>query len=71
MVYNRIAVFGHRGWASSAVVDALAATGAPLKVLYRAESNAADLAANIATVPVDLTNQEELIEALQDIDIFM
>lgn len=39
MGLNRITVYGHRSWASSAIVRALAASQAPIGVLYRPSSN--------------------------------
>lgn len=44
MSSNRIAVYGHRGWASSAIVAALIASNAPIKVLYRPGSD-------VSTIP--------------------
>ncbi|KAI1767518.1 NmrA-like family protein [Hypoxylon sp. FL1150] len=69
MTFNRIAVYGHRGWASSAIFDALVSSGAPLKVLYRPGSDVSSLPSNVAKVKVDVENQEQLIAALQDVDI--
>ncbi|KAI2623069.1 NmrA-like family protein [Hypoxylon sp. NC1633] len=69
MSYNRIAVYGHRGWASSAIVNALISSGAPVKVLYRPGSDASGLPESVPRVEVDLDNQEQLVTALQDVDI--
>ncbi|KAI6084756.1 NmrA-like family protein [Hypoxylon rubiginosum] len=69
MTFNRIAVYGHRGWASSAIFNALVSSGAPIKVLYRPGSDVSSLPSNVAKVEVDVENQEQLIAALQDIDI--
>ncbi|KAI3058766.1 hypothetical protein CBS147353_10659 [Aspergillus niger] len=72
MAFNRIAVYGHRGWASSAIVAALIATGAPVKVLYRPGSDVSALPDSVAKVAVNLESDgenETLIAALQDIDI--
>ncbi|KAK7414786.1 hypothetical protein QQX98_006388 [Neonectria punicea] len=69
--YNRIAVYGHRGWASSAIVDALAASNAPVKVLYRPGSDVAGLPSNVTKVEVDVQNHDALVAALQDVDIMI
>jgi len=71
MHYNRIAIYGHRGWAASAIVKALVDSGAPIKVLHRPDSDISMLPASIRTVDVDLTATEEVTKALQDIDIVM
>ncbi|OTB01757.1 hypothetical protein M426DRAFT_14212 [Hypoxylon sp. CI-4A] len=71
MSFNRIAVYGHRGWAGSAIVKSLISTGAPLKVLYRPGSDVSNLPSNVAEAEVDVTNQEQLISALQDVDIVL
>ncbi|KAJ5292108.1 hypothetical protein N7478_001359 [Penicillium angulare] len=69
MTLNRIAVYGHRGWASSEIVKALASSGAPLRVLHRPGSDILSLPVNVEVVEVDLNNQASLIEKLKDIDI--
>ncbi|KAM0325786.1 hypothetical protein ACHAQA_007088 [Verticillium albo-atrum] len=66
---NRIAIYGHRGWASSVIVEALLASGAALKVLYRPGSDASGLPAHVTAVQVDLDDHENLVAALQDVDI--
>ncbi|KAI0551942.1 NAD(P)-binding protein [Xylaria curta] len=71
MSFNRIAIYGHRGWVGSAVLGALAATGAPIKVLHRAESDISSLPADVTTAMVDLDDPQTLIPALQDIDIVL
>lgn len=71
MSYNRIAVYGHRGWASSAIVDALVSSGAPIKVLYRPSSDVSSLPPSIAKVEVAVEHQQQLVDALQDVDILM
>jgi hypothetical protein len=71
MGFNTIAVYGHRGWASSAIVNALAASQAPIRVLYRPGSDISNLPPAVASVEVDVDNQEALIDALKDIDIVM
>jgi nucleoside-diphosphate-sugar epimerase len=71
MTFNRIAVYGHRGWASSAIVNALVASGAPIKVLYRPSSDVSELPPSVTTTSVDVEDQKALISALQDIDIVM
>ncbi|KAI1391576.1 NmrA-like family protein [Hypoxylon trugodes] len=69
MSFNRIAVYAHRGWASSAIVKALISSGAPVKVLYRPGSDVSNLPSSVATTEVDLENQSQLVNALQDVDI--
>ncbi|KAL1305504.1 hypothetical protein AAFC00_002376 [Neodothiora populina] len=69
MTFNRIAIYGHRGWASSVITKALIASGAPIKVLYRSSSDISDLPSNVEKVEVDVEDQATLISALQDIDI--
>ncbi|XXH00796.1 CDP-diacylglycerol--glycerol-3-phosphate 3-phosphatidyltransferase [Hypoxylon texense] len=69
MTFNRIAVYGHRGWASSAIFNALVSSGAPVKVLYRPGSDISSLPSSVAKVEVDVENQKQLIAALQDVDI--
>ncbi|KAI0971274.1 NAD(P)-binding protein [Xylaria arbuscula] len=71
MSFNRIALYGHRGWVGSPVLAALAATGAPIKVLHRAGSDVSSLPAGVATAEVDLDNPQTLIPALRDIDIVL
>lgn len=71
MPYNRIAVYGHRGWASSAIVGALAASGAPLTVLHRASSDTSGLPPGVKKIQVNVDDHEALIAALQEIDIVM
>jgi nucleoside-diphosphate-sugar epimerase len=71
MTFNRIAVYGHRGWASSEIVGALASSGAPLRVLHRPGSDTSCLPANVEVVEVDLMDQASLVEKLKDIDIVM
>ncbi|GKT52982.1 NmrA-like family protein [Colletotrichum tofieldiae] len=69
MTFNRIAVYGHRGWASSSIVEALISSGAPVKVLYRAGSDTSDLPAHITKTEVNVDDEAAVIDALQDIDI--
>lgn len=71
MTFNRIAVYGHRGWASSAIVKALAASGAPITVLYRPGSDVSGLPYGVNTISVDVEDQKALVSALQDVDIAM
>ncbi|KAI4593974.1 hypothetical protein KJ359_008762 [Pestalotiopsis sp. 9143b] len=68
-MYNRIAVYGHRGWASSAIVDSLATSGAPVTVLYRPGSDASGVAGAVKPIEVDVEDEGALVAALQDIDI--
>jgi nucleoside-diphosphate-sugar epimerase len=69
--FNKIAVYGHRGWASSAIVDALVASGAPVKVLHRPESDISCLPSDLPKVAVDLDDEKALVDALKDVDILM
>ncbi|PYH76965.1 NAD(P)-binding protein [Aspergillus uvarum CBS 121591] len=69
MHYNRIAVYSHRGWASSAIVQALIASGAYTKVLYRPGSDISSLPSTVSTVEIDVADQSAVIDALKDIDI--
>jgi nucleoside-diphosphate-sugar epimerase len=69
--YNRIAVYGHRGWLSSAIFNALAASGAPIKVLYRSGSDVSMVPSDVSKIMVDIEDQGALISALQDVDIVM
>ena len=71
MPFNRIAVYGHRGWASSKIVESLAASGAFIRVLHRKGSDVSSLPGNIDTVGIDLTDHESLAASLKDIDIVM
>lgn len=71
MPFNRIAVYGHRGWASSAIVKALANSGAPIRVLHRPGSDTSALPANVEIVEVDLSDQTSLVSKLDGIDIVM
>ncbi|KAK7948015.1 uncharacterized protein PG986_008901 [Apiospora aurea] len=71
MEINRTAVYGHRGWASSSIVKALIASGAPIRVLHRPGSDVSMLpsASNLTTVAIDLEDQPALVSALEGIDI--
>ncbi|KAI0423940.1 NAD(P)-binding protein [Xylaria sp. FL1042] len=71
MSFNRIAIYGHRGWVGSPVLHALAAAGAPIKVLHRAESDVSSLPAGVTTAVVNLDDPQTLIPALKDIDIVL
>lgn len=69
--FNRLAVYGHRGWASSVIVASLAASGAPLKVLYRPGSDVSGLPEGVQAVEVDLADEDALVRALDDVDILL
>ncbi|KAH8886599.1 NAD(P)-binding protein [Thozetella sp. PMI_491] len=71
MTFNRIAVYGHRGWASSGIVRALASSGAPIRVLYRLGSDTSSLPPNVETTCIDIEDQPSIISALGDIDIMI
>jgi nucleoside-diphosphate-sugar epimerase len=73
MTFNKIAIYGHRGWVSSAIVEALAASGAPVKILYRPGSNISSLPpkSNLSSLEVNLEDQHAVESALDNIDILM
>lgn len=71
MMYNKIAIYGHRGWASSAIVKALAASQAPIRVVYRPGSDASTIPSNAASVEVDVDDSKSLIAALHDADVLV
>ncbi|EWZ28387.1 NmrA-like family protein [Fusarium oxysporum Fo47] len=69
MAFNRIAVYGHRGFVGSRVVPALIASGAPITVLHRASSDTSNLPDHVRKIEVDVLDEDALVGALQDIDI--
>ncbi|KAK2678580.1 hypothetical protein RAB80_007320 [Fusarium oxysporum f. sp. vasinfectum] len=69
MSFNRIAVYGHRGFVGSKVVPALIASGAPITVLHRPSSDTSNLPDHVKKIEVDVLDQDALVRALQDIDI--
>ncbi|KAL3431333.1 hypothetical protein BDV09DRAFT_206750 [Aspergillus tetrazonus] len=69
MAFNRIAVYGHRGFVGSRVVSALIASGAPITVLHRASSDTFNLPEHVRKIEVDVLDEDALVDALQDIDI--
>ncbi|KAF5628855.1 hypothetical protein F52700_7948 [Fusarium sp. NRRL 52700] len=69
MSFNRIAVYGHRGFVASQVVPALIASGAPITVLHRSTSDTSSLPEHVKKIQVDVLDQDALVAALQDIDI--
>lgn len=71
MPFNKLAVYGHRGWASSAIFNALASSGAPVRVIYRPGSDISQLPSGVEKVEVDVADQQKLRAALKDIDILM
>lgn len=71
MTFNRIAIYGHRGWASSAIVQSLANSDAPIKILHRPESDVSGVPSSVTTVSVDVNDKDSLIKALDDVDILM
>lgn len=71
MSFNRIAIYGHRGWVGSPVLRALAATGAPIKVLHRAGSDISALPTGVSTAEIDIDDAGTLVPALQDVDIVL
>ncbi|KAF5534002.1 hypothetical protein FMEXI_11509 [Fusarium mexicanum] len=71
MSFNRIAVYGHRGFVASRVVPALIASGAPITVLHRSTSDTSSLPEHVKKIQVDVLDQDALVAALQDIDIVL
>ncbi|KAI3571483.1 NmrA-like family protein [Fusarium oxysporum f. sp. albedinis] len=69
MAFNRIAVYGHRGFVGSRVVPALIASGAPITVLHRPTSDTSNLPGHVRKIEVDVLDEDALVGALQDIDI--
>ncbi|RKK65760.1 hypothetical protein BFJ69_g16005 [Fusarium oxysporum] len=69
MSRNRIAIYGHRGLFSSRIAAALVASGAPVTVLYRPESDASNFHASVPTIKVDPFDEDALVAALHGIDI--
>ncbi|KAK7221530.1 hypothetical protein V2G26_009533 [Clonostachys chloroleuca] len=69
MAFNRIAVWGHRGFVGSAVVTALIASGAPVTILHRPGSDTSHLPDHVKKIEVDDLDEDALVAALQDIDI--
>jgi nucleoside-diphosphate-sugar epimerase len=64
--YNHVAICGHSGWFSSAIVGAFAASGASVKVLYQTDS---DIIRLPLTAELDVKDQKALMVALHDVDI--
>lgn len=52
-------------------MDALIASGAPLKVLYRPGSDVGRLPDDLPKVAIDLEDEKALISAMEDVDILM
>ncbi|KAJ5531972.1 hypothetical protein N7494_008524 [Penicillium frequentans] len=71
MSFNRLAVYAHRGWASSKIFASLANSGAPVRVLYRPGSDISNVPSGVEAVEVDTANQDALKASLKDIDILM
>lgn len=71
MPFNHIAVYGHLGWASSVIVKALIRSGAPIRVLHRAGSDISSLPSSVSTVEVDLSKEDDVVKALDGVDIVM
>ncbi|OJI84190.1 hypothetical protein ASPTUDRAFT_147540 [Aspergillus tubingensis CBS 134.48] len=69
MAFNRIAVYGHRGFVGSRVVPALIASGAPITVLHRPSSDTSNLPEHVRMIEVDVLDEDALVDALHDIDI--
>jgi putative NADH-flavin reductase len=69
--FKRIALYGYRGWASSAIANSLIAAGGPVSVLHRATSDTSALPAGTPTCEIDLKNRKSIQDALKDIDILM
>lgn len=71
MSFNRIAVYGHRGFASFQIVLALIDSGAPITVLYRSSSDTSNLPPGVKKIEVDVFDEDAFVDALRDIDIVM
>nr|XP_036575813.1 uncharacterized protein CTRU02_14223 [Colletotrichum truncatum]KAF6782446.1 hypothetical protein CTRU02_14223 [Colletotrichum truncatum] len=71
MSLNRIAVYGHRGWATARIVAALIDSGAAITVLHRAESDTSNIPAGVPKIEVDVFDEDALVKALQSIDIVL
>ncbi|KAM0237778.1 hypothetical protein ACHAP5_008948 [Fusarium lateritium] len=71
MVFNRIAIWGHRGFVGSGLVPALIASGAPITVLHRPGSDTSMLPDDVKKIEVDALDEDALVAALQDIDIVL
>ncbi|KAJ5389085.1 uncharacterized protein N7496_000153 [Penicillium cataractarum] len=71
MPYNRLAIYGHRGWSSSAIAQALLTSGAPAKLLYKPSSNSNGLTGSFSEIEVDIQDQDALRAALKDVDILI
>ncbi|KAH8425304.1 uncharacterized protein LDX57_003061 [Aspergillus melleus] len=69
MAFNRIAVYGHRGFVGSRVVAALIASGAPITVLHRPSSDTSNLPQHVRKIEVDVLVEDALVDTLKDIDI--
>ncbi|GLB12213.1 hypothetical protein AtubIFM57258_009493 [Aspergillus tubingensis] len=69
MAFNRIAVYGHRGFVGSRMVPALIASGAPITVLHRPSSDTSNLPEHVKKIGIDVLDEDALVDALQDIDI--
>ncbi|KAJ5935792.1 hypothetical protein N7466_005339 [Penicillium verhagenii] len=71
MSFNRLAVYAHRGWASSVIFDSIAHSGAPVRVLYRPGSDISTLPSGVQAIEVDTEDQDALRSSLKDIDILI
>ncbi|KAJ5632087.1 hypothetical protein N7490_008426 [Penicillium lividum] len=71
MHFNRIAVYAHRGWASSKIFESIAKSGAPVRVLYRPGSDISTVPSGVEAVEVDTEDQDALRASLKNIDILI
>lgn len=71
MSFNRIAVYGHRGFANSQIVLALIDSSAPITVWYRSSSNTSSLPPSFTKIEVEVFDEDALVDALRDIDVVM
>ncbi|KAF7525632.1 hypothetical protein G7054_g11008 [Neopestalotiopsis clavispora] len=69
--HNRIAIYGHRSWAGAPFTQAIAAAGAPVKVLYRPGSDISGVPAGVTCIEVDIDDKAALITVLEDVDILI
>ncbi|KAJ6084587.1 hypothetical protein N7486_011387 [Penicillium sp. IBT 16267x] len=71
MSFNTLAVYAHRGWASSKIFESLAKSGAPVRLLYRPGSDISNVPSGVEVVEVDTGDQNALKASLKDIDIMI
>ncbi|KAM0281210.1 hypothetical protein ACHAQH_003641 [Verticillium albo-atrum] len=60
MPFNRIAVYGHRGFANGRIVAALIASGAQVTALHRPSSDVSSLPQGVRKIAVDVLDESAL-----------